>query len=642
MTKYQLSRPGAPWDYPTLGFTATADGAILDGTLFTPDLEIPPDVYWDVYVGGDPETDVTRYATPSTDYLNPVPESTEGSLLLYSRTANQYVQTLPTDAVDPETPFGAALVTAIDVATLPILEGPLGRWKGLISVTPETAKVAFLGDSTSDPVTSFSRALARITGLHTQQGEALSGVGAASYYTDGVANGTTTFTSATAAFTSADVGRFFHGQGVPNATTIASVTNSTTVVLTNSVPSGTARKFWVGRHIIGGGNNGMALSYWMANPNFTSGFGRYNQTALLADAPDLIVASWLINDIRQGALGLTVSACVTAGAALLEEFIDWVRTNLPDTDILLRMPNALLTENVSTLNFVDDGAGNINPAGLAQIYSTALRRIYLSFVGRYPNVDVIDTQGNVFGTRSRDRLTSDPLMVDQLHPSSSTSSDVDLMVPVGGGYVRLADSLAERIGFARNAFPLEDATRIRHELILYSAPGSGVMRLISRDYDSPASQISLTTSDQVYVNGINAPGAITSSGIDRVVGTNFMQLTITGSTDYTPYIGQTVTIFGTHGPSGATERMQIYVDVPAVGAGSDATLNVTVPGVRIGNNGKAVGYVACPGSGFTGQTNVRIVHQGVTGDDEVRFRLNNVSGSTVDLAGESWTFWLVR
>lgn len=113
MTKYQLSRPGAPWDYPTLGFTATADGAILDGTLFTPDLEIPPDVYWDVYVGGDPETDITRYALPSVDYLNPIPESAEGSLLTYSRTANQYVQTLPTDAVDPETPFGAALADVI-------------------------------------------------------------------------------------------------------------------------------------------------------------------------------------------------------------------------------------------------------------------------------------------------------------------------------------------------------------------------------------------------------------------------------------------------------------------------------------------------------------------------------------------------
>lgn len=555
--------------------------------------------------------------------------------------------TVPTDAAiaaavgNPASDTAAALSATIDAAIVPVLEGPLGRWKGLISVTPEAAKVCFLGDSTSDPVTSASRMYARLLGLHTQQGEALYGVGSADYYTDGVANGTTTFTSATAAFTANDVGRVFHGQGVPNATTIASVTNGTTVVLTNSVPSGTSRKFWVGRHVIGGGNNGMLLSYWLANPNFTSPNGRYNKTQLLADAPDLIVASWLLNDIREGGLGTTVSACVTAGTARLEEFVDWCRTNLPDTDILLRMPNAMLSENVSSLNFVTDGS-TTNPAGQAQIYSTALRRIYLSFVGRYPNVDVIDTQGQVFGTRSRGKMSTDPLMVDQLHPSSSTSSDLDLIVPVGGGYVRLADALAERIGFARNAFPLEDATRVRHELILYSAPSTGVMRLISRDFDVPASQLSLTTSDPVYVNGIDAPGAITSTGIDRVVGTNFMQLTITGSTDYTPYIGRTVTIFGTHGPSGATERQQIYVDVPAVSAGSEAALNVTVPGVRVGNNGKAVGYVAQPGATFTGQSNVRIIHEGVTGDDEVRFRFSNVSGSTVDLAGESWTFWLVR
>lgn len=160
MTKYQLSRPGAPWDYPTLGFTATADGAILDGTLFTPDLEIPPDVYWDVYVGGDPETDVTRYATPSTDYLNPVPESAEGSILTYSRTANQYVQTLPTDAVDPETPLGAALSTAIAGGTKDLRgDVMLGLVAALESGT-QSCGINVLSDSTGVPGTSWPYLLA--------------------------------------------------------------------------------------------------------------------------------------------------------------------------------------------------------------------------------------------------------------------------------------------------------------------------------------------------------------------------------------------------------------------------------------------------------------------------------------------------
>jgi hypothetical protein len=49
--------------------------------------------------------------------------------------------------------------------------------------------------------------------------------------TDGVLNSTTTVTSATAAFTAADVGAVVTATGVPAGTTIASRTNATTVVL---------------------------------------------------------------------------------------------------------------------------------------------------------------------------------------------------------------------------------------------------------------------------------------------------------------------------------------------------------------------------------------------------------------------------
>lgn len=51
---------------------------------------------------------------------------------------------------------------------------------------------------------------------------------------DGVTtNASTTFTSATANFTAADVGKAITGAGIPVGTTIASVTNGTTVVLSN-------------------------------------------------------------------------------------------------------------------------------------------------------------------------------------------------------------------------------------------------------------------------------------------------------------------------------------------------------------------------------------------------------------------------
>lgn len=72
-------------------------------------------------------------------------------------------------------------------------------------------------------------------------------------FTDGVTNGTTTFTSATAAFTASDTGRVLvimdQGTGgTTTATTIASVTNGTTVVLAGT-PAGTQAglMFWVGR-----------------------------------------------------------------------------------------------------------------------------------------------------------------------------------------------------------------------------------------------------------------------------------------------------------------------------------------------------------------------------------------------------------
>lgn len=67
-------------------------------------------------------------------------------------------------------------------------------------------------------------------------------------FTDGVSNGTTTYTSATAAFTSADVGRTITGTNIPSNTTISSVTNATTIVLSAAATgSGTSLSFTLGR-----------------------------------------------------------------------------------------------------------------------------------------------------------------------------------------------------------------------------------------------------------------------------------------------------------------------------------------------------------------------------------------------------------
>jgi hypothetical protein len=52
--------------------------------------------------------------------------------------------------------------------------------------------------------------------------------------TDGVLAASTTVTSATAAFTSSDVGAAISGGSIPSNTTIASVTNGTTVVISQA------------------------------------------------------------------------------------------------------------------------------------------------------------------------------------------------------------------------------------------------------------------------------------------------------------------------------------------------------------------------------------------------------------------------
>lgn len=81
---------------------------------------------------------------------------------------------------------------------------------------------------------------------------------------DGVLNSSTTVTSATAAFTSSDVGAGITGTGIPGSTTIASVTNATTVVISASATAT---------------SSGVSLTVTRTNPLAIAAF----QAALLAD-----------------------------------------------------------------------------------------------------------------------------------------------------------------------------------------------------------------------------------------------------------------------------------------------------------------------------------------------------------------------
>src|SRR5690242_15924403 len=99
MTKFQLNRADAPWDYPNLGFTATTSNAILDGSLSSPALTVPPDAFWSVYVGGSAETGVTRYQAPAVGPY-PEPETPDGYVLAYSDASNRAVYTSPADFLE--------------------------------------------------------------------------------------------------------------------------------------------------------------------------------------------------------------------------------------------------------------------------------------------------------------------------------------------------------------------------------------------------------------------------------------------------------------------------------------------------------------------------------------------------------------
>ncbi len=75
---------------------------------------------------------------------------------------------------------------------------------------------------------------------------------AATVVTDGVSNSTTTITSATAAFNAAtDVGAPVSGTDIPAGAYIASVTNSTTAVLSAAATgTGSARTWTISRHLV--------------------------------------------------------------------------------------------------------------------------------------------------------------------------------------------------------------------------------------------------------------------------------------------------------------------------------------------------------------------------------------------------------
>jgi hypothetical protein len=254
-------------------------------------------------------------------------------------------------------------------------------------------------------------------------------------------------------------------------------------------------------------------------------------------------------------------------------------------------------------------------------------------------VDVIDIQGDVFGTQC---AASHSLLTDQLHPSSSTTGDVNAFVPVGGGHVAIADALAKRIGFSRNAFSPEGAQRVRHEFIVYDGPSSGTIRLLSRDpYSLPATQAPVFTTDSLYINGVDSPISLASANVDRTYSTTILQISGITGVDFSPYIGRTAVAAGTHAPMSTQDRQAVFIDLPSIAAGATVTQSVTVTGVKTGNSGSGTAVVASPAPAFS-SGGLLLLGCYPTGTDTVRLVINNPTGGAIDTTGEVWTFWVVR
>lgn len=171
-------------------------------------------------------------------------------------------------------------------------------------------------------------------------------------------------------------------------------------------------------NIIMRGVNGVTRATYFSTSSYLN--------TLIADNPDLVIYSLGINDVRTGA---TTESQLAAG---ITSDVTWLRTNLPNTDIVLRIPNSFTTDDVSANGFVV-------PNSSAQAYTDTIRNAYHSLAGVWPHVVVWNSQDAIFGRTCRTKANAQRLMKDQLHPSK------------GYGYPLIAEVLADLIGHEKAA-----------------------------------------------------------------------------------------------------------------------------------------------------------------------------------------------
>jgi len=154
------------------------------------------------------------------------------------------------------------------------------------------------------------------------------------------------------------------------------------------------------------GSNGNTAANFLASVGNTAINLGFEQ--VVSFAPNLIIYSYGINDVR---LGATTQAQLEA---IISSTVEAFQTRLPNTDIILRMPNHLCYDSVTLTLYL--GAGTTYAQ--TQSRSDALRLAYRAMIAKYPNVYVLDTQSGEGAIFSEKVPTATNIyMSDCLHPN---------------------------------------------------------------------------------------------------------------------------------------------------------------------------------------------------------------------------------
>ncbi len=121
-------------------------------------------------------------------------------------------------------------------------------------------------------------------------------------------------------------------------------------------------------------------------------------------APDLIIFSFGINDVRQNLL--TKDQLKSAIIQAVEE----IREGLPDVDFILRMPNSFLIPDTDL--YIKQGSYS-SLAEAAQAQTDIIYNAYIELEGYWDFAILFNTQDSIFGREVKEESY---IMTDELHP----------------------------------------------------------------------------------------------------------------------------------------------------------------------------------------------------------------------------------